>query len=256
MAYTTIRATTGDSLASLAKKYGTTVAALVAANPQLKRSNGQVIVYSNSNVHIPSTPPKLPAVPSTPSQVPAVPRIISNGPVAMPIPGTMQTPLTPAVNAPGYTPPVETTSPGTLDLTGKDMSGYLTNATENTTNLLQGQADVLRQARKDQGLADADVRNSQVSQYNAGVRATGNLAGQHGISGGGGLDVAARRASAIPYNAQQLSSLGQLQAKQQALNTLTQKYISDYQKNQQKNNQAAMNTTEIYNRLINNKGAR
>ena len=252
MAYTTIRATTGDSLASLAKKYGTTVAALVAANPQLKRSNGQVIVYSNSNVHIPSTPPKLPAVPS----------IVSNGPVPMPNPSTMQTPLTPAVYAPGYTPPVtapanpiDDRTTATLDLSGQGMAGYLNNATDNTTNLLQGQADILRQARKDQGLADADVRNSQVSQYNAGVRATGSLAGQHGISGGGGLDVAARRASAIPYNAQQLSSMGQLQAKQQALNTLTQKYITDYQKNQQKNNQAAMNTTEIYNRLINNKGA-
>lgn len=47
-----IKASKGDTLASLAKKHGMSLATLMKLNPGLKRPNGQWLVYAGSTIHL------------------------------------------------------------------------------------------------------------------------------------------------------------------------------------------------------------
>lgn len=49
-----IKAKNGETLQTLSKKYGVSLATLMKLNPGLRRQNGQWLVYSGSTIHLPS----------------------------------------------------------------------------------------------------------------------------------------------------------------------------------------------------------
>lgn len=251
-----IRAKTGETLQSIAKKYGVSVQALTAANPQLKRSTGQYVVYGNSNVRIPGTPT---GVPGTTPKVRVTDPVTGNTylvdylgqPTSQGTLVSQGQPTTKTPSTDGLPSQSTDTTTKMLDLYGPEYLDYLTSGTESATNLLRGQADIIRQSREEQARLDAAKRNVQASQYNAGITAQGTLAGQHGVSGGGGLGVAARREAATPYIQQQMGLESGIQTSNVALNKMYQNYIDQYNKAQQAANKKVLKADEILNRLYN-----